>query len=81
MDFVQKWIAEFAKFGYTCPKLVMWNVEARNDTFLSQSDDVVLVSGQSASTFHNLCGALGGKTAWDFMCEVLNDKMYDCVVI
>jgi hypothetical protein len=81
MDFVQKWKAEFAKFGYTCPKLVMWNVEARNDTFLSQSDDVVLVSGQSVSTFHNLCQSLGGKTAWDFMCEVLNDPMYDCVVI
>ena len=81
MDFVQKWVAEFAKFGYTCPKLVMWNVEARNDTFLSQSDDVVLVSGQSVSTFHNLCQSLGGKTAWEFMCEVLNDPMYDCVVI
>jgi hypothetical protein len=81
MDFVQKWVAEFARFGYTCPKLVMWNVEARNDTFLSQSNDVVLVSGQSASTFRNLCQSLGGKTAWDFMCEVLNDPMYDCVVI
>ena len=81
MDFVQKWVAEFARFGYTCPKLVMWNVDARNDTFLSQSNDVVLVSGQSASTFHNLCQSLGGKTAWDFMCEVLNDPMYDCVVI
>ena len=81
MDFVQKWVAEFAKFGYTCPLLVMWNVEARNDTFLSQSNDVLLVSGQSASTFYNLCSALGGKTAWDFMCEVLNDPMYDCVVI
>jgi hypothetical protein len=81
MDFVQKWVHEFAKFGYTCPKLVMWNVDARNDTFLSQSDDVVLVSGQSVSTFHNLCQSLGGKTAWEFMCEVLNDPMYDCVVI
>jgi hypothetical protein len=59
----------------------MWNVDARNDTFLSQSDDVVLVSGQSVSTFHNLCQSLGGKTAWEFMCEVLNDPMYDCVVI
>ena len=78
-DFVQRWKVEFARFGYECPKLVMWNVEARNDTFLSKSDDVVLVSGQSVSTFHNLCQSLGGKTAWDFMCEVLNDPMYDCV--
>ena len=81
MDFVQKWKVEFAKFGYTLPKLVMWNVDARNDTFLSQSNDVLLVSGQSASTFHNLCSALGGKTAWEFMCDVLNDPMYNCVVV
>ena len=59
----------------------MWNVEARNDTFLSQSEDVILVSGQSASTFKNLCMSLDGKTAWDFMLETLNDKMYDCVVV
>ena len=81
LDFVAKWKAEFARHNLVCPQLVMWNVEARNDTFLSQSDDVVLVSGQSVSTFHNLCQSLGGKTAWDFMCEVLNDPMYDCVVI
>ena len=80
-DFVQTQKTKFARFGYELPKLIMWNVEARNDTFLSQNDDVVLVSGQSVSTFHNLCQSLGGKTAWDFMCEVLNDPMYDCVVI
>ena len=81
LDFVAKWKAEFARYNLVCPKLIMWNVEARNDTLLSQSNDVLLVSGQSASTFHNLCSALGGKTAWDFMCEVLNDPVYDCVVI
>ena len=81
LDFVAKWKEEFARHNLVCPKLVMWNVEARNDTFLSQSEDVVLVSGQSASTFRNLCQSLGGKTAWEFMCEVLNDPMYDCVVV
>ena len=81
LDFVQIQKAKFAQYGYSLPKLCLWNVEARNDTFLSQSNDVLLVSGQSASTFYNLCSALGGKTAWEFMCEVLNDPMYDCVVI
>jgi hypothetical protein len=80
-DFVQTQKMNFARRGYELPKLIMWNVEARNDTFLSQSEDVLLVSGQATSTFHNLCQSLGGKTAWDFMCEVLNDPMYDCVVI
>ena len=73
--------AKFAAFGYTLPKIILWNVEARNDTFLSQSPDVIHVSGQSASTFRNLCQTLDGKTAWDFMLEVLNDKQYDCVKI
>ena len=73
--------AKFAAYGYTLPKIVLWNVEARNDTFLSQSPDVIHVSGQSASTFRNLCQTLDGKTAWDFMLEVLNDKQYDCVKV
>ena len=81
LAFVEEMKNEFAANGYTMPLLVFWNVEARNDTFLSQSNDVIYVSGQSASTFRNLCSALGGKTAWDFMLEVLNDKIYDCVVI
>ena len=80
-DFVDEMKARFATYGYTLPKLVLWNVEARNDTFLSKSDDVVLVSGQSPSVFKNLCSSLDGKTAWEFMMEVLNDPMYDCVGI
>ncbi len=81
MDFVQKWKSDFALAGYTLPKLVMWNVEARNDTFLSQSPDVLMISGQSASNFKNLCADLNGKTAWDMMLEVLNDPMYDCITM
>jgi hypothetical protein len=80
-NFVDEMKARFAAYGYTMPKLVCWNVEARNDTFLSQSNDVVLVSGQSVSTFKNLCSSLDGKTAWEFMMEVLDDPMYDCVGI
>ena len=81
LDFVAQMKREFAENDYTMPTLIFWNVEARNDTFLSQNNDVLYVSGQSASTFRNLCSALGGKTAWEFMLEVLNDEIYDCVVI
>lgn len=80
-DFVDVQKAKFAMHGYKLPKLVMWNVDARQDTFLSKSDDVVLVSGQSPSVFKQMCKSLEGKTAYDFMLEVLNDPMYDCVVI
>ena len=80
-DFLDTLKVQFANHGYNLPKLVMWNVEARNDTFLCKSNDVVLASGQSPSVFKNLCGSLEGKTAWDFMMEVLNDKMYDVIEV
>jgi hypothetical protein len=81
MDFVDAMKAKFARHGYTLPKLIMWNVQARNDTVLSKQEDVLLVSGQSASTFRELCGNLDGKTAWDLMLETLGNKMYDCIRI
>ena len=81
LDFVKYQKAKFAQHGYQLPKLIMWNVEARNDTFLSQSEDVLLVSGQATSTFKQLCGDLNGVTAWDLMLKTLNDPMYDCIKV
>ena len=81
MDFVDAMKAKFARYGYTLPKLILWNVEARNDTFLSKQEGVICVGGQSASTFRELCGNLDGKTTWDIMCETLGNKMYDVVSI
>lgn len=80
-SFVDVFKQKFANAGYELPQLVMWNVEARNDTVLGHGDNIVFVSGQSVSAFGALCGAIGGKTAYDFMCEVLNAPMYDAVAI
>ena len=81
LGFVDTMKEKFMAHGYELPKLVLFNVEARNDTFLSQSQDVINISGQSISTFKHLCGILEGKTSYDMMLEILNDKMYDCVQI
>ena len=81
LGFVDTMKNKYAQFGYELPKLIFWNVEARNDTFLSQSEDVINISGQSASIFKTFIRALNGKTSWDIMIETLNDKMYDCVQI
>ena len=78
-DFMDVFEAKFRAAGYERPKLIMWNINARNDTFLSNREDVVLVSGQSASTFKNLVRALNGMTAYEYMVSILNDKAYSKV--
>lgn len=80
-DFMDTLEAKFRAHGYECPKLIMWNINARNDTFLSNREDVILVSGQSASTFKNLVRALNGMTAYEYMVSILNDKAYDKVCV
>lgn len=71
---------KFEEAGYKMPKLVFWNVESRNDTFLTKGENTVLVSGQSPSTFRSVLKTID-MTAYEAMLEVLNDPMYDCVRI
>lgn len=80
LNFVEIVKKEFEEAHYTLPKLVMWNVQARKDTFLTQSEDVILISGQSPSQFKYLTNCLN-KTAYEMMLEVLNDPMYDRIKV
>ena len=80
-DFIKTFKARFANYGYKMPKIILWNVSARKDTFLSQSDDILFVSGQSASTFKSLCQDLNGVTAYELMLQTLNSKAYARVII
>lgn len=80
-DFMDTLEVKFRAAGYQCPKLILWNINARNDTFLSNREDVILVSGQSASTFKNLVSALNGMTAYDYMVSILNGKAYEKIRI
>lgn len=80
-DFLQTMRARFARAGYKMPKIVLWNVNARKDTMLSQSEDVIFISGQSASSFKSLCQNLDGITAYELMLQVLNAKAYAQVQI
>ena len=80
VDFVDEMKKRFEARGYQFPKLILWNVEARKDTFLTQSQDVIMISGHSPSQFKALINCLD-KSGYEVMLEVLNDPMYDCVVI
>lgn len=65
---------KWAAAGYKMPKLVYWNLDARQDTILDLGvKDVSYLSGFSQSTFKTL---LSGKTGIDLMLEVLDSDRY-----
>lgn len=81
LDFVKVQKRKYGTEGFEMPKLILWNVESRQDTFLTKDNDVIMISGQSPSTFKHLIGNLNGKTNIEMMLEVLNNKRYDIVII
>lgn len=81
-NFVKNMKIQFNRAGYTMPKCIMWNVAARQDTFLAEAtDDVIFVSGQSASTFKDVCNNLDTVNAIEYMLKVLNRKEYSLVKV
>lgn len=75
-DFLKVMEARYNAKGYKLPKIVMWNVNARKDTVLSQDENTIFISGQSPSSFKALCQNLDGITAYELMLQVLNSKAY-----
>lgn len=69
--------AKWAAAGLKLPRLVYWNVNARNDTFLDFGPNVSFVSGSSPSIFTQI---VTGKTGLDLMLEVLMSDRYKAVV-
>lgn len=80
-DFLKVMEARYNARGYELPSIYLWNVNARKDTFLSQSEKVYFVSGQSPSVFKQICNAVDGMTAYDLMIQTLNSHVYDKVRI
>ena len=66
----KKWVTA----GYKMPKLVFWNVNARNDRIPMRDDGyITYVSGASASTFEML---MEGKSGLDFVMAKLDSERY-----
>lgn len=67
----------FEQYGYSCPKIVIWNVDSRHDTFLADKNDVntLLVSGQSPSIFRQVMKCLD-KTPEQMMIATLDSDRY-----
>lgn len=77
-DFLEAMKLLFAAEGYKLPQLICWNVESRQNTFLSQNENVLLVSGQSPAVFKQLMKAIG-KDAVTLMLDSLNQDRYKII--
>lgn len=67
--------------GYELPKVIFWNVNARQDTFHAEmKDGVQFASGQSQSVFKALLSNTN-LSAYELMLATLNDATYDEVVV
>ena len=73
---------EYQVHGYKLPKIIYWNVDARNNTYhaVSEWKNVALVSGQSTSTFKTVLQSID-EDPIQTMLTALNDPMYDVVQI
>jgi hypothetical protein len=70
----------YQQHGYELPKLVFWNVDARNQQFPMTMNDVgvQLVSGFSPTLFEQV---MTGKEAYELMLEILDSPRYEAIVI
>ncbi len=80
-SFYDKMANEFARYGYTIPQIIFWNVNSRHDVFHADSSrkGVVLCSGQSTTTFKTLMNSIG-MTPVEYMVSILNSKRYEAVM-
>ena len=81
LDFVDKWRNRFMEAGYDMPQLVLWNVAARQNTYVSSArPSVKFLSGSSASVFRDLIDTLNCANAYEAMVKTLMNPIYNCVI-
>lgn len=80
--FLDQMELQYNRYGYTLPKIILWNCEARQNTFLAQSNNpnVQFFSGNSAATFKDVLSCIG-YNAYEAMVKTLSNPVYDCVVV
>lgn len=76
MTEMEKIRASWEADGLKCPRLVYWNVDARNNTILDAGPDVSFVSGFSPMIFKQI---LTGETGYSLMLKVLESERYAAI--
>ena len=68
---------KWKEYGYEMPKLVYWNVNARQDTILDDAkSNITYVSGSSPVIYEMI---MQGKNGIQMMYEKLNSERYSCI--
>ena len=67
---------KFESYGYKMPRLIYWNVDARENTILDNGPDVSYVSGMSPSIFETI---MTGKTGYELMMTKLDSPRYSAI--
>lgn len=82
LDFLEEMTRRFRNAGYAMPKIVLYNVEARANTFHAKSSNpnVVFASGYGASTFATVIKGIT-MSAYEAMETTLRNEWYDKVKI
>lgn len=70
----KKWV----EHGHKMPRLVYWNVAARQNTILDEDESVTYVSGASPSIFE---AVITGKNGWDLCLEKLLSERYEQIKV
>lgn len=74
---MEKIAAEWAVYGYQLPKLVFWNVQARQDNIpMKDNGRVTFVSGYSPVIYEMV---MTGKTGLDLILDKLNTERYAAI--
>lgn len=74
---MEKISAKWEAYGYHCPDLIFWNVNARNDNIpMKDKDGITFVSGFSPVIFEMV---MQGKSAQDLMYDKLDSKRYEVI--
>ena len=68
----QKW----ARYGYELPRVIFWNLDARQENIPALGGRFSYVSGFSMNMVETI---LSGKDGYDLMMEKLNTSRYECI--
>ena len=63
-------------YGYKMPRLIFWNLDARQNNIPAIGDSISYVSGFSMAALE---GVLSGKDGIDMMMEILNKERYSII--